>query len=161
MVSRLYFLRHGLADRSAYTGTDDGRRPLTAAGRRRLARQAENLAAMGWRADLFLTSPLLRARQTAEIVAQGLELEDRVEVEPALACGFGPGDLAPLLARYQDLDSLVLVGHEPDFSYTVSALTGGGDLVCKKGSLIRVDLHRWDPPAGELVWLIPPRVLAL
>ena len=82
-----------------------------------------------------------------------------MQVEASLACGFSVADLPPLLLDHEECPDLVLVGHEPDFSHTVSVLTGGGDLVCKKGSLIRVDLYRLDPPAGELVWLIPPRVL--
>jgi phosphohistidine phosphatase len=160
-VGRLYFLRHGLADRSAYQGGDDRLRPLTAAGKERLVRQGRNLAAMNWQPDLFLTSPLVRARQTAEIVAAELGLPDRVQIEPALACGFCAADLPELLTRHAAASQLVLVGHEPDFSSTVSDLTGGSFVVCKKGSLIRVDLYRLDPPAGELVWLIPPKALAL
>ena len=160
----LYFLRHGLADRSAYHGTDDRLRPLTPAGRRRLHRAGRNLAQAGWRPDVILTSPLTRAVQTAEIVAEEVGLLDSLEVEESLACGFGVEDLRRLLTGYADAREMVLVGHEPDFSTVVSILTGGTGLfsriVFKKGCLARVDLLDEEGLAGKLVWLIPPKLLS-
>lgn len=160
-MRQLYFLRHGLADRAAYEGSDDRLRPLTPEGRERLAVQAANLRRMGWRPDLLLSSPLTRALQTAEIVAGGLDQEIPVQVEESLACGFNLRELKGLLDRYSSTRQLVLVGHEPDFSEMISFLTGGSALVIKKASLARVDLFHEDPPAGELVWLIPPKALAI
>lgn len=161
----LYFLRHGLADRSAFHGTDDRLRPLTPTGRRRLHRAGRNLAQAGWRPDLILTSPLVRAVQTAEIVAGEADLLDCLEVEDSLACGFGLQDLRQLLAGRREAREMALVGHEPDFSTVVWALTGGTDpvsrIVFKKGCLARVDLLDEEEPAGELAWLIPPKFLAL
>ncbi|MFH2053132.1 MAG: phosphohistidine phosphatase SixA [bacterium] len=156
----LYFLRHGLADRAEFTGKDDALRPLTAKGRLRMQATAATLARMGWKPGLILTSPLTRARQTAEIVAEGLDLQDRVKVAEELGCGFDSRDLAALLSTYRDTDGLVLVGHEPDFSLVIANLTGGSDIVMKKGGLARVDLFAEDPPAGRLAWLLPPRLLA-
>ena len=155
---RLYFLRHGRADRDAWSGTDFAR-PLTAEGVARLERTAVRLARLGLRPDAILTSPLVRARQTAEIAAAGLGREDRLREDDRLAGGFGPDALAAILADHADAAELLLVGHEPAFSETVGALTGG-DVTCKKGSLVRVDLHATAPPAGTLVWLLPPRLLA-
>jgi phosphohistidine phosphatase len=157
----LYFLRHGLADRSAYAGTDDRLRPLTEKGKRRLKRQGQTLARLGFSPDLILTSPLTRALQTAEIVAGELGIQDRCRLEPGLACGFDREDLARVLEANPEARELVLVGHEPDFSSVVSGLIGGGQLICKKGSLVRVDLLGEAPPYGELVWLVPPKLLAL
>jgi phosphohistidine phosphatase len=54
---------------------------------------------------------------------------------------------------------MMLVGHEPDFSLTISALTGGGRILLKKGGLARVDLTSSEPLQGELVWLLPPKVM--
>lgn len=155
----IYFLRHGLADRSEFTGKDDTLRPLTERGRRRMQATAAALARMGWEPGLILTSPLARARQTAAIVAECLDLQDRVKVAEELGCGFDSRDLASLLATYRDEDGIVLVGHEPDFSLVIANLTGGSDIVMKKGGLARVDLHAEDPPAGRLAWLLPPRFL--
>jgi len=161
MTRQLYFLRHGLADRSAFLGGDDRLRPLTAEGCRRLELQAQHLSRMEWQPDLILTSPLTRAEQTALIIADGLEWVVPCQVEDVLACGFGMADLEDLLARHPLARKLVLVGHEPDFSSMISRLTGGADLVVKKGSLARVDLYQECPAAGDLIWLIPPRAMAI
>ena len=159
---RIFFLRHGLADRSAYTGSDDRLRPLTPAGIERLELTAQKLGALALGCDLILTSPLTRCRQTAEIVAPALGLADKVEIAPELAPGFGLEALESALKPHGRQETVLLVGHEPDFSAAVSRLTGGARLLFKKGGLARVDLYRGFPaPRGELVWLLPPKVLAL
>jgi phosphohistidine phosphatase len=158
---RIYFLRHGLADRAAYSGTDDRRRPLTPYGAARIEAGAATLARLDLDCGVILTSPLTRCRQTAAITAAVLGLDDRLVVEPRLAPGFGLDDLEELVADHGESGAIMLVGHEPDFSLTVSRLTGGSDLVFKKGGLARVDIHPGAGPTGELVWLLPPRILAL
>lgn len=157
---KLYFLRHGLADRDQWHG-NDFERPLTEKGKARMAREADTLAALGLALDRVVTSPLARAYQTAEIVATRLEMGDRLVEDERLAPGFGPDELAGILSAHPQAEAIMLVGHEPDFSETISALIGGGAVVCKKGSLARVDLYDNAALGGELVWLIPPGVLAL
>jgi phosphohistidine phosphatase len=156
----LYFLRHELADnRSDWTG-DDRKRPLTKEGKERMSRSARTLAALDLKLDAILTSPLTRARQTAEIAAQELELEDRLVEDGRLGPGFGVEAISEIVKEYPKAKALLLVGHEPDFSNTVSALTGGSEIVFKKGGLSRVDLDDMSGLRGQLVWLIPPKVLA-
>ena len=152
-------MRHGLADRSAWDGSDF-ERPLTPAGQERMAREAEAIAQLGLGLNLILTSPLVRARQTAEIVADRLEMRDRLQEVERLGLGFGPTALRRILADLPDVDRLLLVGHEPSFSQTIAAITGGTHVVCKKGSLARVDILQDKPLLGELAWLIPPKELA-
>jgi len=159
--SRLFFLRHGLADRSAYDGADDRLRPLTPAGVERMEAEAATMARLDLGCELVLTSPLARCRRTAEIAATALGLGDRLEEEASLSPGFGIHDLQKLLRRCESVDTVMFVGHEPDFSLIVSRLTGGSDLVFKKGGLARVDLFCGSPPSGDLVWLLPPKILAL
>ncbi len=154
---RLYFLRHGLADRSAWHGPDD-LRPLTPRGVQRMQAEARTLAALGIAPTAVLTSPLQRALQSAQITARSLGIV--AQTDPRLAPGFDLVALYAILRQYAGADSLMLVGHEPDFSLTIGALIGGGSVVCKKGTLARVDLHTLDPPRGTLVWLLPPKVLA-
>lgn len=154
----LYFLRHGLADRELWDGPDF-ERPLTETGKKRMALQAESMAALGLSPELILASPLQRALQTAQIVASRLELQDHLTIDRRIGPGFDAHALRQILDDYPDAGSLMLVGHEPDFSMTISALTGGGRLVVKKGSLARVDVFDPHALAGELVWLIPPKVL--
>ena len=68
-------------------------------------------------------------------------------------------DLTQVLQSYPDASNIMLVGHEPDFSQTVSALIGGSRLAIKKGGLARVDVINADPLQGELVWLLPPSMM--
>jgi phosphohistidine phosphatase len=110
--------------------------------------------------DWILTSPLKRAYQTAKIVAEELDLGNILREEPRLGPGFDPDKLLAILQEFPGAQSLLLVGHEPGFSTTASHLIGGGRLVCKKGSLLRIDLEEPLTLQGELVWLIPPAVLA-
>ncbi len=153
----LYFLRHAQAgDRDAWDRPDD-ERPLTEKGRRQAERLGGLLAAAGFVPDAVITSPLVRARQTAEIVAGILGAAPRTE--PRLG---EPLDLATLDAILDDAGSPrrpILVGHDPDFSELVSALVGA-PILMRKGALARVDVERpLGPGAGELRWLLPPDLL--
>lgn len=155
----LYFLRHGLAgQRGEWTG-DDSQRPLTEEGQVRMAREAETIAALNLKFDWIVSSPLVRAHQTAEIVARRLSATDRLIIDDRLAPGCGPRQLAAILSDHADATSLMLVGHEPDFSEMIGHLTGGR-VECKKGSLACVRLTNPVALKGDLTLLLPPRVLA-
>ena len=156
----LYFLRHADAgSRETWKGSDASR-PLSAEGAARMEREAEALAQLRLPLDVIVASPLVRARQTAEIVARRLALEDALRDDERLAPGFGVEDLVGLLQDYRDRRAILLVGHEPDFSTVISACIGGGQVECKKGGVARVDLRNPGSVQGVLVWLLPPRVLA-
>ncbi len=157
---KLFFLRHGLADRSAWSGADH-ERPLTPRGKERMKEEADTIARLDLGLDAILTSPLTRASQTAEIVADRLDMHDLLKVDERLSPGFDRADLLAMLEDHDEAESLMLVGHEPDFSWTIESVIGGGSIVCKKGSLARVDLSDAGVLAGELIWLIPPKALAL
>ncbi len=157
---KLYFLRHGLAhDRQDWKG-DDPERPLTGEGEERMTRSAATIASLDLKLEAILTSPLTRAHQTASIMAEALRARDKLHVDNKVGPGFDVASLAAILADHPGFESLMLVGHEPSFSETISALIGGGRIVCKKGGLACVKVN--DPAAleGELLWLIPPRLLA-
>ena len=155
----LYFLRHGLAgSRDEWKG-DDSRRPLTKKGIKNMVAQAKTLARLDLHLELILTSPLTRAFQTADIVSGELKMVDKLEQDERLGPGFGYEELVQLLAGRPELKTVMLVGHEPSFSQTISALTGGGGMVLKKGGLARVDITSIDPFHGDLVWLLPPRIM--
>ncbi len=157
---KLYFLRHGLAwDREEWKGTDD-QRPLTEEGKKRMERVAATLAGLDLELKGILTSPLVRAHQTASIVASALRLKDKLVVDNRLGPGFGKDSLAAILKDHEASEELMLVGHEPGMSETVSALIGGGRIVCKKGGLACVNLADPSSLKGNLLWLIPPRILA-
>jgi phosphohistidine phosphatase len=157
---RLFFLRHGLADRSAWDGPDYAR-PLTEMGVKRMAREAAFIEKLKPKLDYIVSSPLTRALQTAQIVAERLGMGDRLIEDERLAPGFNIHELSGVIQALPQVNAIMLVGHEPDFSTTVSGLIGGGEVVCKKGSLARIDLYDTVNLKGELVWLVPPKALAM
>ncbi len=155
----LYFLRHGLAgDREEWTGDDD-LRPLTPAGKKRLAGEAKVLAHLKLKIDAIITSPLIRARQTADIAAKHLDLADKVVEDKRLRPGFDLRKLGEIVREHHDAQGLMVVGHEPDFSATVGGLIGRASVVMKKGGLAYVHVTNLSPLQGELVWLVPPKIL--
>jgi phosphohistidine phosphatase len=156
----LYFLRHGEAGKKDEWDGDDAERPLNKEGVARMKREAAAMAGLDLGLELIITSPLVRARQTADIVARELGMQKSLVIDDRLAPGFGRDGLVQLLKKYASRKSLLLVGHDPDFSETIAATIGGGRVECKKGGFARVDI---DDPAtlrGTLIWLMPPRVLA-
>jgi phosphohistidine phosphatase len=158
---RLYFLRHEqAADRHEWKGSD-AERPLTEDGMERMKRSATMIAALGFGLDAILSSPLTRARQSASIVAEALDAQNKLLFDDRLGTGFDRDALVQILRDHAGSESLMLVGHEPGLSATISALIGGGRIVCKKGGLVCVKLPEAASLQGELLWLIPPRILAL
>ncbi|MBI5877078.1 MAG: phosphohistidine phosphatase SixA [Chloroflexi bacterium] len=151
---KLYLMRHGIADWPDWDRPDD-ERPLNTKGRRQMEAVAAALVARGIQPGAVLTSPLPRAQQTAEIVASAFGLT--ASVEPALAPGFDATQLPQLLERHTGAD-LMIVGHEPDLSEAVAALTGGV-VAMKKAAVACVGLTSDRPPRGALLWLAPPKVL--
>jgi phosphohistidine phosphatase len=151
---QLYLLRHADAgDPDAWRG-DDAVRPLSDKGRRQAQRLGSLLAALGFEPDAILTSPKLRAAETAELVAGALGR--KAEVDDRLAAGFGPESLAAIVAGADGARRIVLVGHDPDFSDVLSTLVGT-EIAMKKGALARVDLMGGiGPGSGTLRWLLPP-----
>ncbi len=156
---QLYFLRHGLAEKRTDWSGDDADRPLTSEGRERMAREAAGMARLGLAPDLILTSPLPRSRETAQIVAEHLQLTDRLRDEDRLRPGFSAAKLAKLLADHPDAEAIMLVGHDPDFSETVGRLAGGANVALKKGALAYVELKDRSAKKGQLHWLLPPQAL--
>lgn len=156
---KLYLLRHGIAaDREAWDG-DDAQRPLTSQGRKCMQREAKGMQDLGVVPDRIITSPLTRAKETAQIVAQRLHLEKRLIEDERLADSFDAKRLAGILRDHGKDDSVMLVGHEPDFSETIGELVGGASVDLKKGGLARIDLDSSSSTRGELVWLLPPKAL--
>jgi phosphohistidine phosphatase len=121
----LFILRHGIAEeRDPQRYPDDGRRPLTADGKRKLKKISLFLKKTGYGFDLVLTSPLARARQTAEIAASVLGIESRLRETPHLAPSGDPRRLVAEIASSRR-QSVLLVGHEPYLSGFISVLLSG------------------------------------
>jgi phosphohistidine phosphatase len=157
---KLYFLRHGEAGEPSEWAGDDALRPLTDEGRKRMTREARTLERLDLGVDRVISSPLVRALQTAEIVASALRRRDRLVEDSRLGPGFGPDRLAEMLKENKASRDLLLVGHEPSMSATIGRLTGG-TVTLRKGGLARVDVPDRAQLRGTLDWLFPPRLLLL
>jgi phosphohistidine phosphatase len=157
---QLYVVRHGPAgDSSAWTGPDRDR-PLTSRGEQVVLRVAKRLAELGVEVDAIITSPYVRAKQTAEILAQSLDRTDQLETDARLGAGFGIADLMSLLADYSEVSALMIVGHEPDLGQAICNLVGAERLKMKKGAVALVDVPDPHTARGQLLWVVPPAVLA-
>ena len=148
---KLCFLRHGEADWPDWDKPDD-ERPLTERGRKEMKRVVKFLQRLKFSADAILTSPLPRASQTAEIVAERLGIE--LKTETALAHGFSVERLRRLLAK-AGADCIMVVGHEPEFSEVIKELTGG-EVKLSKAGVALLEVNR-GCTSGKLLWLFPPK----
>ena len=126
-----------------------------------MERAAKTLAAWGLDLDVIVTSPLLRAKQTAAIVAEQFRLRDRLVEDARLGGGFGPVILADVLAEHGAANAVMLVGHEPAMSRIVGQIVGGAAVEFKPASLACIELALPSSAHGTLNWLIPADVLAL
>lgn len=156
---RLYLIRHGESEEVAREGGDAGRR-LTHEGRRDFAEEVAGLARLGVSLTQILTSPLVRARQTAEILHGELP-GPAPEAWPMLAPG---ADLEAVLDRLDPSEEAVaLVGHEPCLGRLVSLAIAGREsdgTPLRKGGVARIDFAgRPRPGAGRLAWLATPKLL--
>lgn len=152
----LILLRHGKA--VDYHPQGDSARELVEKGRKQATKAAKLLKHAGILPHIVLTSPLIRARQTAETFCKAAGIPGPV-IQSWLACGMKPETALRELAAYHDFESVAIVGHEPDFSGLIEWTLGvtGGCVDVKKGSLCRI---RIDPPSrrGRLTFLIPPKL---
>jgi phosphohistidine phosphatase len=153
---KLYFLRHGHAE-SATSQISDHDRTLTDEGVRHVTNAARVMAAMQVLPDHVFSSPRLRARQTAEIVAGRLSLP--VQTRDEVNFGFDLHGLQHILEPVGEGSSVMFVGHEPSLSQLIRQISGAR-IALKKCGLARIDVdnitaHR---PRGQLVWLLTPRV---
>ena len=149
----LYFLRHGQSvPRSEWSGRDENR-PLTESGVSAMAHAAWTLARLGVEPDVLVTSPMERAQRTAEIVAPALGLEGKLSTAPCLGKGFGMKKLRRLLQEHSRVGSIMLVGHNPEFTAVIHKLTGA-HLTLGKGGLARVHLSARKSGSAELIWLL-------
>lgn len=163
----LYILRHGIAEPPPVTGrTKDRDRALTAEGRQKVRRVARALVKLDVGIDLIVSSPYVRARQTAELVAEVLRLRSKVQLCEHLAPGAKPKDLIAYLKALDPApDSVLLVGHEPDLSRLIALLLCGSptlSLSLKKAGLCKLTLMGLTAGrCGTLEWLLTPKQMSL
>ena len=153
----IYFLRH--ADAEDFSGNDFERK-LTPKGHEQAERVGNFCDKYSITPEVFLTSPLVRARQTAEIVGKKIGAEP--VIADWLACGMTPATLIEQLEPLTTKSSVLLVGHEPDLSTAVSHLLGlpePGNFPIRKASLTAIDAPWLEQGSGALEFSIPPKLL--
>lgn len=157
-TTQLFLLRHADAgDPEAWAGSDN-ERPLSPKGEAQAERLATFLHGVRFGVDAVISSPKVRARRTAEIVADGIGTA--VRIDDRLGSGVQAATVDGILRDAGSPARAMLVGHDPDFSELLAALSKAPDVSMKKGALARVDVR--GPVAdgrGTLRWLVPPDLL--
>jgi len=157
-------MRHGIAvQRGSHGASSDAERSLTTKGRRKMQEIAGGLQRVGFEVDWIVTSPLARAAQTAEIVAETVSSQAPLDFCNALRPGGSAQELLAYLSRRPSRRQVLLVGHEPDLSTLASRLIGSprlANLAFKKGGccLIHFEHSPWEA-AGQLSWWLTPQLL--
>ena len=157
----LYLIRHGLAEERGEAWPDDTKRPLTEDGMARMRKAARGLARLGVALDIVLTSPLVRARQTAEIVAADLDPRPSLVHAESLAPEGGFAAVVADLVKHARKTRIALVGHEPNIGELAARLIGSRHAIeFKKGAVCRIDVEALPPSGpGDVRWLLTPKIL--
>jgi phosphohistidine phosphatase len=157
----LYLVRHAIAAERGEEWPDDTRRPLTETGTARFKEIVMGLAWLDVEIDEIFTSPLVRAKQTANLLAHGLANKAAVKTLDALAPGHSPRVVMSELSSSAKRRRIALVGHEPDLGELAAHLLGSArSLQFKKGGVCHIAVQGLTSRRpGELVWFLPPKVL--
>jgi phosphohistidine phosphatase len=163
---RLYLVRHAIAvPRGAPGVLDDRSRELTPAGVKKMRRNVAGLARLAVEIDEIWTSPLVRARQTADLLAEGLHLATHPRVVKGLEPGGDINILTQKLAQHADRAGVALVGHEPDLGELATYLLTGArqpGIRFGKGAVACVEVDDLKPPLrGRLRWLLTSKQMKL
>lgn len=161
----LYIVRHAIAVARGTPGyEDDSQRPLTDVGRKKMKKIVKGLSELGVELDAIVTSPYVRARDTAMILAKEFEMRDKVSLSDSL---IPPGNFETLINEIRekyDVQNLALVGHEPMLSSLISWLTTGNTamkVVLRKGGVAYLSTENlYVDGRAALQWLLTPSLMA-
>ncbi len=161
---KLILMRHALAEERSSRYPDDALRPLSKAGRRKHRAVIEGLRRMGVDFDDIVSSPLVRARQTAQITAEVYGKDEDVEETDTLGSGFSVAALSSFLEGCDESATVLCVGHEPDFStFAAHLLHASGDVEIdfKKSGVMGLDLPEGPGPGkAVLLYFLKPGHMA-
>jgi phosphohistidine phosphatase len=160
---KLYLVRHATAtERVGGAIRTDADRPLIDEGRKEAQIVAQAIRKMGVKGDAFVTSPLVRARQTAEIFSEVFGGKDKLHFAEALAPGGSVGELYKELKGIKRADEIFLFGHMPDMTNLAATLLWCGDdfdMPFKKAGVCRIDIYDLPPTSpGTLKWFMTPKM---
>lgn len=160
---QLYVVRHGIAiDREDPKCPAEAERYLTQEGVEKTKEAAQGVAALRVGADLMISSPYVRAMQTAEIFAAALDYpKSKIRESQTLLPGAEPAALFRELAKEKQASSIFVFGHAPQLDEVVATGLGTKQHITslKKAGLAFLELKRLNPPSGNLVWLATPKIL--
>ncbi len=159
-----YIMRHGIAVmRGATAFIDDTKRPLTPEGKQKMRAIATGLVRMGFDLDWIVSSPLVRAVETAEIIGELLSSKPPLDFCDALRPGGSGEALIAFLAKRPKCRRVLVVGHEPDLGELAARLMGAGrnaNMPFKKGGCCLITFNEFPPKSpGRLVWWLTPRIM--
>jgi phosphohistidine phosphatase len=160
---KLYIVRHGIAiDREDPKCPPDPERYLTEEGVEKTKQVAKGVAALGAVADLLLSSPYVRAMQTAEIFAGALEYsKQKIRRTDLLLPGAEISMLFRELAKDRQSSTVFLFGHAPHLDEVIAAAVGSKHHLTslKKAGVALIEMKRVSPPSGQILWMAPPKLL--
>jgi phosphohistidine phosphatase len=162
-IMNLYIVRHAIAIDEGTEGYEDSERPLTDTGRKKMRQIARGLRALGVGVDLILSSPYVRARETAEILEDAFKMKGKIAFSENLVQLGDPDLLIAEINEKYPVDSIAIVGHEPNLSALTGLLISENakiDMTYKKGGVCKLtadDLHL--SRTATLEWLLTPKIL--
>jgi phosphohistidine phosphatase len=160
---QLYIVRHGIAiDREDPKCPSEAERYLTEEGIEKTKQVAKGIAALGIHADLMVSSPYVRAMQTAAIFAAALDYpKQKIRRTDSLLPGAEPSAILRELAREKNASSVFCFGHAPHVDGLLASAIGAQHHITsmKKSGVALVELKRLSPPNGQLVWLVTPKTI--
>jgi len=160
---KLYIVRHAIAQDRGSVGISDQDRALTEEGREKMRRASAGLRSLGYIPELLLTSPLLRARQTADILLEELGKGIELAVTPALSPSATRQELYRLIGLHSKRNSLMLVGHQPSLGEIAGEIVFGSSerfIELKKGGVCAIEIEGVrGTPKGRMVALVTPSIL--
>jgi phosphohistidine phosphatase len=157
----LYLVRHAIAAERGDEWPDDTKRPLTSKGAARMREIAKGLRELNVTVDVVLTSPLVRAKQTAQLLVDALKPAPALAVVQALVPGTAAAQVGEALDQFRRSRRIAIVGHEPGIGELAAWLLGAKTPIpFKKGGVCRIDVASLPPSGGaELVWMATPKML--
>ncbi|HVN77887.1 MAG TPA: phosphohistidine phosphatase SixA [Terriglobia bacterium] len=163
---RLYLVRHGIAEPPGDANNyQDFHRSLTPEGAKKMREVSSGMKGLEIDIDRVASSPLIRAKETAGIIAEVLGTKDPVEYWDELIPGAPAQQTVARLQGCKNLESVALVGHQPHLGYLAALLIFGQDSISldlKKGGICCIEVEQFPiRPPHPLVWLLPPKILRL
>jgi len=157
----LYLIRHAVAEERGDEWPDDAKRPLSDDGSARMRKAARGLDRLGVTLEVVVTSPLVRTKQTAEIVAAAMNPRPPIVAADSLAPGGTYQETIADLEKQSRRTRIAIVGHEPGIGEFAARLIGSRHSIpFKKGAVCRIDVDALPPSGpGDLRWMLTTKIL--